>query len=192
MRHQKKTIKLGRTAEHRKALLANQVCSLIEHQRIQTTLAKAKAVRPLAEKMVTLGKSGSIHARRTALAVLRQKNAVKKLFDNIAPRSVEGHGGYTRIIRLGRRKSDSALMAFIEWVDAEKDVEEKPAKEKKPKRKEAETKPQQRAPEREEPKREEPKRKEPTAKEEKPAATPAEELKPKKRRWFGRRSDEEK
>jgi len=192
MRHQKKTIKLGRTAEHRKALLANQVCSLIEHQRIQTTLAKAKAVRPLAEKMVTLGKSGSIHARRTALAVLRQKNAVKKLFDNIAPRSVERHGGYTRIIRLGRRKSDSALMAFIEWVDAEKVVEEKPAKEKKPKRKEAETKPQQRAPEREEPKREEPKRKEPTAKEEKPAATPAEELKPKKRRWFGRRSDEEK
>src|SRR6266550_2071700 len=72
MRHQKKTIKLGRTAEHRKALLANQVCSLIEHQRIQTTLAKAKAVRPLAEKMVTLGKKGSIHARRTALATSRR------------------------------------------------------------------------------------------------------------------------
>ena len=86
MRHQKKTIKLGRTAEHRKALLANQVCALIEHQRIKTTLAKAKAVRPLAEKMVTLGKNGSIHARRTALAVLRQKDAVKKLFDDIAPR----------------------------------------------------------------------------------------------------------
>src|SRR5207248_9213806 len=76
MRHQKKTIKLGRTAEHRKALLANQVCSLIEHQRIRTTLAKAKAVRPLAEKMVTLGKKGSIHARRTAFAGLRQKDAV--------------------------------------------------------------------------------------------------------------------
>ena len=88
MRHQKKTVKLGRTAEHRKALLANQVCSLIEHQRIKTTLAKAKAVRPLAEKMVTLGKNGSLHARRTALAVLRQKGAVKKLFDDIAPRSV--------------------------------------------------------------------------------------------------------
>ncbi len=86
MRHQKKTIKLGRTAEHRKALLANQVCSLIEHQRIKTTLAKAKAVRPLAEKMVTLGKNGSLHARRTALATLRQKDAVKKLFDEIAPR----------------------------------------------------------------------------------------------------------
>src|SRR6266576_6966683 len=124
MRHQKKTIKLGRTAEHRKALLANQVCSLIEHQRIQTTLAKAKAVRPLAEKMVTLGKKGSIHARRTAVATLRQKNAVKKLFDDIAPRSTERNGGYTRIVKLGQRKSDSAPMAFIEWVDVEKVVEE--------------------------------------------------------------------
>ncbi len=85
MRHQKKTLKLGLTAAHRKAMLANQVCSLIEHQRIKTTLAKAKAVRPLAEKMVTLGKKGSLHARRTALAVLRQKDAVKKLFEDIAP-----------------------------------------------------------------------------------------------------------
>src|SRR5437762_87104 len=92
MRHQKKTVKLGRTASHRKALLANQVCSLIEQQRIKTTLAKAKAVRPLAEKMVTLGKKGSLHARRTALAVLRQKNAVKKLFENIAPRSANRLG----------------------------------------------------------------------------------------------------
>src|SRR5580765_6586730 len=133
MRHQKKTIKLGRTAEHRKALLANQVCSLIEHQRIKTTLAKAKAVRPLAEKMVTLGKRGSLHARRTALAVLRQKNAVKKLFNEIAPRSTERNGGYTRIVRLGQRKSDSASMAFIEWVDAAVVVEEKPAEEKKTK-----------------------------------------------------------
>ncbi len=124
MRHQKKTVKLGRTAEHRKALLANQVCSLIEHERIKTTLAKAKAVRPLAEKMVTLGKNGSLHARRTAFAVLRQKNAVKKLFDNIAPRSTSRNGGYTRIIRLGQRKSDSASIAFIEWVDADQAVEE--------------------------------------------------------------------
>ena len=89
MRHQKKTLKLGLTAAHRKALLANQVCSLIEHQRIKTTLAKAKAVRPLAEKMVTLGKKGSLHARRTALAVLRQKGAVHKLFEDIAPRSAD-------------------------------------------------------------------------------------------------------
>src|SRR5262245_28864704 len=106
MRHQKKTVKLGRTAEHRKALLANQVCSLIEHQRIKTTLAKAKAVRPLAEKMVTLGKKNSLHARRTALAVLRQKDAVRKLFADIAPRSKDRNGGYTRIVKLGQRKSD--------------------------------------------------------------------------------------
>src|ERR1700676_4990266 len=118
MRHQKKTVKLGRTAEHRKALLANQVCSLIEHQRIKTTLAKAKAVRPLAEKMVTLGKNGSLHARRTAIAVLPQENAVRKLFEDIAPRSADRNGGYTRIVKLGARRSDSAPVAFIEWVDA--------------------------------------------------------------------------
>lgn len=124
MRHQKKTLKLGLTAAHRKALLANQVCSLIEHQRIKTTLAKAKAVRPLAEKMVTLGKNGSLHARRTALAVLRQKGAVKKLFEDIAPRSADRKGGYTRIVKLGARKSDSAPVAFIEWVDVPRVVEE--------------------------------------------------------------------
>jgi large subunit ribosomal protein L17 len=133
MRHQKKTVKLGRTAEHRKALLANQVCSLIEHQRIKTTLAKAKAVRPLAEKMVTLGKKGSLHARRTALATLRQKDAVKKLFDDIAPRAADRKGGYTRIVKLGARKSDSAPVAFIEWVDAPI-VTEEPAPEEKGKK----------------------------------------------------------
>jgi large subunit ribosomal protein L17 len=186
MRHQKKTVKLGRTADHRKALLANQVCSLIEHQRIKTTLAKAKAVRPLAERMVTLGKNGSIHARRTALATLRQKNAVKKLFDDIAPRSAERNGGYTRIVKLGQRKSDSASMAFIEWVDMAEVVEEKPSEEKKAKRKEAEPKPKEK-----ETMREEPEAEEPVAKEEKPAEAPApaEEPKPKKRRWFGRKSD---
>ena len=138
MRHQKKTVKLGRTAEHRKALLANQVCSLIEHQRIKTTLAKAKAARPLAEKMVTLGKNGSLHARRTALAVLRQKDAVKKLFEDIAPRSATRNGGYTRIIKLGQRKSDAAAVAFLEWVDVAEVVEEK-APEKGKKRKSAKT-----------------------------------------------------
>src|SRR6188472_3206632 len=137
MRHQKKTVKLGRTADHRRALLANQVCALIEHQRIKTTLAKAKAVRPLAERMVTLGKNGSIHARRTALATLRQKSAVRKLFDDVAPRSAGRNGGYTRIVRLGQRKSDSAPMAFIEWVDMAEVMEEKPAEAKKAKRKEA-------------------------------------------------------
>lgn len=189
MRHQKKTIKLGRTAEHRKALLANQVCSLIEHQRIKTTLAKAKAVRPLAERMVTLGKSGSIHARRTALATLRQKNVVKKLFDDIAPRSAERNGGYTRIVKLGQRRSDSAPMAFIEWVDMAEVVEEKPREERKAKRKTAEPKP-----ERTERERVESKAEEPAAKEEKPAepSAPAAEPEPKKRRWFGRKSSEEK
>ncbi len=187
MRHQKKTIKLGRTAEHRKALLANQVCSLIQHQRIKTTLAKAKAVRPLAEKMVTLGKKGSIHARRTALATLRQKNAVKKLFDDIAPRSINRNGGYTRVVKLGQRKSDSASMAFIEWVDAAQVIEEKAAEEKKMKRKEPEPKPQETASELEKPEQEKPKHKEPAAKEEKPAV----ESKPKKRRWFGKKSGDE-
>lgn len=177
MRHQKKTVRLGRTAEHRKALLANQVCSLIEHQRIKTTLAKAKAVRPLAEKLVTLGKKGSLHARRTALSVLRQENAVKKLFDEVAPRSTTRNGGYTRIVKLGQRKSDSASMAFIEWVDALA-VEEKPAgKEKEPKQKEPEPAA---------------KRKEPGPSVEKKEAAPAaaEAVKPKKRRWFGRKSDD--
>jgi len=181
MRHQKKTIKLGRTAEHRKALLANQVCSLIEHQRIKTTLAKAKAVRPLAEKMVTLGKKGSIHARRTALATLRQKTLVKKLFDDIAPRSTERNGGYTRIVKLGQRKSDSARMAFIEWVDAAV-VEEKPAEEKKAKRKEAEPSAKQKQPA--------PEPEELATKEEEPTPPPTEEPKPKKRKWFGRKSGE--
>lgn len=177
MRHQKKTIRLGRTAEHRKALLANQVCSLIEHQRIKTTLAKAKAVRPLAEKMVTLGKKGSLHARRTALSVLRQKDLVKKLFDEVAPRSANRNGGYTRIVKLGQRKSDSASMAFIEWVDALA-AEEKPAtEEKKAKRKEAEPTAKSKEP-----------KAEATTKEKDVAAAPAEEPKPKKRKWFGKKS----
>lgn len=117
MRHQKKTVKLGRTAEHRKALLANQVCSLIEHSRIKTTLAKAKAVRPFAERMLTLGKHGTLHDRRNAISYLHQPAMVKKLFEEIAPRSASRQGGYTRIIKLGRRLSDSAEMAYIEWVD---------------------------------------------------------------------------
>jgi large subunit ribosomal protein L17 len=190
MRHQKKTIKLGRTADHRRALLSNQVCALIEHQRIKTTLAKAKAVRPLAERMVTLGKNGSIHARRTALAVLRQKSAVKKLFDDISQRSAERNGGYTRIVKLGARKSDSARMAFIEWVDAEQVAEEKPRKEKKAKSKEPESKPQQKKAEAQQSTGEEPKIEAPALKEEKSAAPPAEEPQPKKRRWFGRKSDQ--
>ena len=193
MRHQKKTIKLGRTSEHRKALLANQVCSLIEHERIKTTLAKAKAVRPLAEKMVTLGKKGSLHARRTALAVLRHKNAVKKLFDNIAPRSATRNGGYTRIVKLGQRKSDSAPVAFLEWVDAAPVSEDKEpkkvTKEKAPKAEKETTPTAKKTVPTTEP--------EPAATVEKtpeaaPAVAPADEPKPKKRKWFGRKSGEEK
>lgn len=128
MRHQKKTVKLGRTTAHRDAMLANQVCSLIEHERIKTTLAKAKALRPLAEKMVTLGKRGNLHARRLAAGTLGQKDAVKKLFSDIAPRAASRQGGYTRIIKLGRRLSDAAPMAFIEWVDRVT-IEESPSTE---------------------------------------------------------------
>jgi large subunit ribosomal protein L17 len=117
MRHAKLTVKLGRKAEHRNLLLANQVCSLIEHNRIKTTLAKAKAVRPLAEKMVTLGKRGDLHARRLALAFLRQKDVVRKLFAEVAPRAGSRQGGYIRIVKLGPRLSDSAPMAYLEWVD---------------------------------------------------------------------------
>src|SRR6202047_4733815 len=117
MRHLKKTIKLGRKSEHRNLLLANQVCSLIEHNRIKTTLAKAKAVRPFAERMVTLGKRGDIHARRLAFSFLRQKDAVQRLFAEVAPRSGNRKGGYCRIVKLGPRNRDSALMAYIEFVD---------------------------------------------------------------------------
>ncbi len=117
MRHQKKTLKLGRKAEHRDALLASQVCSLIEHLRIKTTLAKAKAVRPFAEKMVTLGKRGDLHARRTAISYLHHADKVKLLFEKIAPAAASRQGGYTRIIKIGPRQSDSAPMAYLEWVD---------------------------------------------------------------------------
>jgi large subunit ribosomal protein L17 len=128
MRHTKKTIKLGRKSEHRNLLLANQVCSLIEHSRIRTTLAKAKAVRPFAERMVTLGKRNDLHARRLAFAFLRQKEAVRRLFADVAPRAGSRQGGYVRIVKLGPRNSDSAPMAYIEWVD-QPVVEEKPVAE---------------------------------------------------------------
>ena len=117
MRHRKTTVKLGRSSAPRDSMLANQVCSLILHERIKTTLAKAKAARPLAEKMVTLGKEGTVHARRLATAELKQKDVVKKLFADIAPRSANRQGGYTRIIKLGPRLSDAAPMAYLEWVD---------------------------------------------------------------------------
>jgi large subunit ribosomal protein L17 len=118
MRHRRKTVKLQRDVSHKKALLANLVVSLIEHSQVKTTLAKAKAVRPFAEKMVTLGKQQSVHARRLAHGYLHSDAAVKKLFATIAPAAASRAGGYTRITKLGQRLTDSAPMAFIEWVDA--------------------------------------------------------------------------
>lgn len=118
MKHGRKIVKLQRKQDHRDALLMNLACSLVEHRRIRTTLAKAKALRPFVEKLVTLGKRGTLHARRTALSTLRHKDVVKKLFEEIAPASKDRAGGYTRITKLGQRRTDSAPMAYIEWVDA--------------------------------------------------------------------------
>lgn len=117
MRHLKRTAKLGRTGEHRNAMLANLVCSLIKHKRITTTLAKARAARSVAEKMVTLGKSGTLHDRRLAAARLHQEEAVRVLFNEIAPTQKERPGGYTRIVKLGQRQGDAAQRAILEWVD---------------------------------------------------------------------------
>ncbi|HPC59257.1 MAG TPA: 50S ribosomal protein L17 [Verrucomicrobiota bacterium] len=117
MRHLKRTAKLGRTGEHRNAMLANLVCSLIKHKRVTTTLAKAKAARSVAEKMVTLGKSGTLHDRRLAAARLHQEDAVKILFNEIAPAQKDRRGGYTRIIRLNQRQGDAGQKAILEWVE---------------------------------------------------------------------------
>ena len=117
MRHQKNRHKLGRDTAHRKALLANLSKELIEHERIETTVAKAKAVKPEVEKLITLARRGDLHARRQALSALGQdKFAVYKLFEEIAPRYSERPGGYTRILKLGPRKSDATEMALLELV----------------------------------------------------------------------------
>jgi large subunit ribosomal protein L17 len=120
-------------------MLANLVCSLIKHKRVTTTLAKAKAARSVAEKMVTLGKHGTIHDRRLAAARLHQEDAVKILFKEIAPTQKERHGGYTRIVKLHQRSGDAAQLAILEWVDvpvtpAEPEPEAKPEKETKEKK----------------------------------------------------------
>ncbi|MGO8699969.1 MAG: 50S ribosomal protein L17 [Limisphaerales bacterium] len=118
MRHLKRTAKLGRTGQHRNRMLANLVCSLIKHRRVTTTLAKAKAARSVAEKMITLGKGGTLHQRRLASARLHQdEDAIKILFNEIAPTQKERHGGYTRIVRLGQRQGDAAQLVILEFVD---------------------------------------------------------------------------
>ena len=125
MRHLKKTVKLGRTGAHRNAMLANQVCSLIAERRIKTTISKAMATRTLAEKMVTLGKTGTLAARRQALAAIKQPAQVKVLFDEIAPGFAGRSGGYTRITKLGPRMSDASEMVILEWVEASEPAEKK-------------------------------------------------------------------
>jgi large subunit ribosomal protein L17 len=119
MRHLKQGRKLGRTAAHRRALLRNLATALLEHERIITTEPKAKEVRRVADKLVTLGKRGNLHARRQALQVVQSNAVVQKLFNEIAPRFAGRQGGYTRIMRLGYRPGDAAAMAVIELVDAQ-------------------------------------------------------------------------
>lgn len=119
MRHRRKGKKLGRTASHRKALMRNLVTEFLDKERIVTTISKAKALRPVAEKMITLGKRENLHARRRALSFIRRKEVVYKLFDEIGPRFSERNGGYTRILRLGFRQGDQAEMALLELVGSE-------------------------------------------------------------------------
>jgi len=119
MRHARTGKKLGRDAAHRKALYSNLTCSLIELGRIRTTEAKAKAVKPFAEQMITLGRRGDLHARRQALSVLRSQEAVHKLFADVGPRMAERPGGYSRIVKLGHRSGDAAEMVYLELVDFE-------------------------------------------------------------------------
>ncbi|RME37864.1 MAG: 50S ribosomal protein L17 [Deltaproteobacteria bacterium] len=140
MRHRKTGRRLGRNSSHRKAMLRNMVTSLFEHEKITTTDARAKELRKLAEKMITLGKKGTLHARRQALEVIRDKKVVAKLFERIAPRYQERNGGYTRIIKVGYRSGDNAAMSIIELVEEELKPKSKKAK-KTAKKDEAKTAP---------------------------------------------------
>lgn len=117
MRHRRKTVKLKRSAPHRRSLMANQASAVIQHGRIRTTLGKAKAMRPVVEKLVTLAKKNDLHSRRVANSFLTNETIVKRLFDVIAPACAERQGGYCRIVKLGPRASDAAPMAYLEWVD---------------------------------------------------------------------------
>jgi large subunit ribosomal protein L17 len=160
MMHGKAGRKLGRKTPHRKAMMANLCSSLIMHKRVETTLPRAKELRRIADRMITLGKRGTVHARRQALKVLRSSRAVKIVFDDLAPALAERMGGYTRILKLGFRRGDSAPMAMIEYVvgvdvgeefapkkekkgkksakGGKASAEEAPAEEKKPKKAKAE------------------------------------------------------
>ena len=131
MRHRKGGSKLGRNPAHRRATLRNLVTNVILRERIQTTLARAKAARPLVEQMITLGKRDSLHTRRQAAAFLMTPEAVKRLFNDLAPRFSERPGGYTRIVRAGWRHGDNAEVAILELVGSEMKVKEKKAKKEK-------------------------------------------------------------
>ena len=128
MRHRVGGFKLGRNTSHRRALLRNLVTSAIINDRIHTTVTKAKAARPLGEKMITLGKNGSVHARRQALAYLMTPESVDRLFATVAPRYAQRNGGYTRIVRTGQRQGDAAETAFLELLGAEQELNEKAQK----------------------------------------------------------------
>jgi large subunit ribosomal protein L17 len=128
MRHRNAGFKLGRNTSHRRALLRNLTTSVIIEDRVETTVAKAKAVRPHVEKMITLGKRGDLHARRQALSFLQTDDAVTRLFDTVAPRYGDRQGGYLRIVRTGFQKGDGAEKAFIELLGAEKQLEQKAKK----------------------------------------------------------------
>lgn len=132
MRHQVKKGYLQRNSAHRRALLRNLVTSLVEKERVRTTVAKAKNLKPVADKMITLGKKGTLSARRQALAYFTKESAVKKLFTDIGPRFSERPGGYTRVVKLDRRGGDGAEMAYIEIVGAEYKKKAKKKTEKKP------------------------------------------------------------
>ena len=122
MRHGNAHRKLNRTAEHRRPMFANMAAALIKHEQITTTLPKAKDLRPIVEKLVTLGKRGGLHARRQAIAEIRDAAIVKKLFDVIGPRYQSRNGGYTRVLKAGYRYGDSAPVAVIEFVDRDVDA----------------------------------------------------------------------
>ena len=125
MRHGKAHRKLNRKPEHRKAMFANMAAALIKHEQIVTTLPKAKELRPIVEKLITLGKRGDLHARRQAVAEIRDVPMVKKLFEVIGPRYKERHGGYCRVLKAGFRYGDNAAVAVIEFVDRDVDAKGK-------------------------------------------------------------------
>jgi large subunit ribosomal protein L17 len=135
MRHRNGGFKLGRNTSHRRALLRNLVTSIILNDRVETTITKAKATRPIVEKMITLGKNGSVHARRQALAYMMTPESVDRLFSVVAPRYETRPGGYSRIVKIGPRKGDSAEMAFIELLGAENELSEKASKREEAKQK---------------------------------------------------------